>query len=91
MQLAWMHHLSPIPASGVLALATRALRHGIAARNVNALFHDRLTRLEACYPAERRGLLPVQASCRRTLALLLTKLSLFSRDLGPFIALLQAR
>jgi hypothetical protein len=64
--------------AGALALATGVLRHGIAARNTNASFRVRLTRVEACDPAERRGFLPVRASCRHTLALLLTKLSLFS-------------
>ena len=36
-----------------LDLATGALLHGVAARNTKALFRDLLTRLDACYPAER--------------------------------------
>ena len=39
--------------AGALDLATGALRHGVAARKTNALFRDLLTRLDACYPAER--------------------------------------
>jgi DDE superfamily endonuclease len=39
--------------AGALALATGALRHGGAARKTTALFRDLLTRLDACYPAER--------------------------------------
>jgi transposase len=39
--------------AGALELATGALLHGVAARKTNALFRDLLTRLEACYPAER--------------------------------------
>jgi hypothetical protein len=86
-----MRMKEPHDLAGGLALATGALRDDVTARNTNALFRDRLTLLEACDPAERLGLLPVQASCRHTLAWLLTKRSLFSRDLGPLIALLQDR
>jgi hypothetical protein len=39
--------------AGALALATGVLVPGVAARNTNALFRDLLTRLAACYPAER--------------------------------------
>jgi hypothetical protein len=38
---------------GALDLATGMLWHGVAARHTNALFRALLTRLEACYPAER--------------------------------------
>jgi Homeodomain-like domain len=34
-------------------LAIGALLYGVAARNTNALFRELLTRLDACYPAER--------------------------------------
>jgi transposase len=39
--------------AGALDLATGARQHGVAARNTNALCRDLLTRLDACYPAER--------------------------------------
>jgi DDE superfamily endonuclease len=39
--------------AGALNLATGALLHGVAARKTNALFRDLLSRLDACYPAER--------------------------------------
>jgi hypothetical protein len=39
--------------AGALALATGARRHGVAARTTNALFRDRLTRLDAYDPAAR--------------------------------------
>jgi len=39
--------------AGALELATGALRHWVAARKTNVLFRDLLTRLDACYPAER--------------------------------------
>src|SRR5919106_4766084 len=39
--------------AGALDLATGALLHSVAARKTNALFRDLLTRLDACYPAER--------------------------------------
>lgn len=39
--------------AGALELAPGALLHGVAARKTHALFRDLLTRLEACYPAER--------------------------------------
>ena len=39
--------------AGALDLATGAWRHGVAARKTTALCRDLLTRLDACYPAER--------------------------------------
>jgi transposase len=45
--------------AGALDLATGALRHGVAARKTNALCRDRLTRLDAGYPAERYSRLSV--------------------------------
>ena len=45
--------------AGALDLATGALRHGVAARQTNALCRDLLTRLEACSPAERYSRLSV--------------------------------
>jgi hypothetical protein len=39
--------------AGALALATGVLRHGVAARTTHVRFRDLLTRLDACYPAER--------------------------------------
>jgi putative transposase len=39
--------------AGALDLATGVLLHCVAARKTNALFRDLLTRLDACYPAER--------------------------------------
>ena len=61
---AWMPKGTPRPVmtpgtheqhdlAGALDLATGALLHGVAARKTNALFRDLLTRLDACYPAER--------------------------------------
>jgi hypothetical protein len=39
--------------AGTLDLATGALLHGVAAHKTNALFRDLLTRIDACYTAER--------------------------------------
>jgi transposase len=39
--------------AGALDLATGVLLHCVAARKTNVLFRDLLTRLDACYPAER--------------------------------------
>jgi hypothetical protein len=39
--------------AGTLDLATGALLHCVAAHKTNALFRDLLTRIDACYPAER--------------------------------------